>query len=692
MLASEAKTKDFYIHAATTTLNDAARISPQYAPLFLARGVLNLLRASLQGPQKAVDRTDILRQALKCFEDSLRVSKGKNLMAVMGKARVNFSLGKFADALQGYQIILERAPELVDPDPRIGIGGCLWQLGHKEEAKNAWDRALELNPDSKIANILLGLYYLDSSSKYSTSDPHFANIYKKAMTQYTQKAFKLDDRLPLGCATFGGYFLMRKGMVQVERLARRAIELTDVNAIASDGWYLLARKEHYDNSLDKAGDFYHRADQARGGDERGYPPAKFGAAQIRVLLQDYDGAKFRLEKIVQQSKSTEAMTLLGTLYAEDVFNTQASAVKEDKSTELKKAIGLLESVRVAWKDSKKKVSPDSAVLLNLARLYEADQPEKSLQCLQQVEQMELDEIPDEDRPEDIEDEAEMRAALREQLPPQLLNNMACFHYQAEKYLEARELFQTALNACVKVGDKDQALDTDALVTTISYNLARTYEAEGMLDEAKQVYVGLIARHEDYTDANARLAYINLRQDPAEDGPTAVQDVYKIAPNNMEVRALYGWYLSKSKRRTGNVAEDPEQRHHKHSLQQFDKHDRYALTGMGNIYLASAREMRRETDQDRQKRSKMYERAVEFFDKALQLDPRNAYAAQGIGIAMMEDKKDFAGALQVFTKVKETMREASVYVNLGHVYCELKQYSRAIENVSKASLLAPFRKR
>ncbi|KAF2093928.1 putative RNA polymerase II transcription elongation factor [Rhizodiscina lignyota] len=690
VVASEARTKDFYIQQATSALNEAARLSPSYAPLFLARGVLHLLKASLQGPPKATpggqdnsERMEALRSALKCFEDSLRHSPGTNLMAVMGKARVYFALGKYADALQGYQTVLERAPELVDPDPRIGIGACLWQLGHKEEAKNAWDRALEVSPDSTIANMLLGIYYLDSSSKYPISDPKFADLYKKAMMSYTHKAFKLDDHLPIACATFGGYFLVRKYMPQVESLAKRAIELTDVNAIASDGWYLLARKEHYEGDPSKAHEYYLKADQARGGDERGYLPAKFGAAQIRVLMEDFDGAKFRLEKIVQQSKSIEAMTLLGTLYAEDVFTAQSSAAKEDRSAEKKKAIGLLESVRMAWKDPKKKLSPDSAVLLNLSRLYETDQPEKSLQCLQQVEQMELDAIPEDDRPEDIEDEVEMKAALREQLPPELLNNMACFHYQAEKYPEARELFQSALNACVKAGDKDQSLDTDALVTTISYNLARTYEAEGLLDEAKQVYEGLVARHEDYTDANTRLAYINLRQNPTEEGPKAVQELYQAASNDLEVRALYGWYLSKSKRRTGNIAEDAEQRHYKHSLQQYDKHDRYSLTGMGNLYLTVAREMRRETDQDRQKRSKMYERAVEFFDKALQLDARNAYAAQGIGIAMIEDKKDFPGAVQVFTKVKETLRDSTVCINLGHAYCELKQYTRAIENYDVA---------
>ena len=503
------------------------------------------------------------------------------------------------------------------------------------------------------------------------------------MTVYTQKAFKLDKELPLTCATFGSYFLPRKAWPTVESLARKAIELTDVNAIASDGWYLLARKEHYQDppNLIKASDFYNRADNARGGGDRGYVPARFGSAQIQILNRDIDGAKFRLEKMIQHSKSLEAMMLLGTLHAQDVFANQASSAKEDKSTEAKKAIALLETVRLAWKDPKKNIAPDSSLLICLARLYEVEQPEKSLQCLQQVEQMALDDMPEEDRPDDVEDEETMQARLREQLPPQLLNNIGCFQYQAEKYDYARDMFQTALTACVRVSEKDETVDTDALVTSISYNLARTYEAAGLLDEARQVYEGLLARHDDYTDARTRLAYIELRQNPTADGPKAMAALYETDSTNLEVRSLFGWYLSKAKKRALNIAEDQEQRHYKHTLQHHDKHDRYSLTGMGNLYLATAREMRRDTEQDKDKRRKTFEKAVEFFDKALQLDPRNAYAAQGIGIALAEDKKDFGAAVQVFSKIRETVRDASVFVNLGHVYGELKQYSRAIENVS-----------
>lgn len=686
----EVKIKDYWLQQATGILNDASRVNPSFPPLYLARGVLYLLRASLQPPSKPVapgsidlsERMESLRHAQKCFEDSAKVSSGRNMMAVMGMARAQYSMGRFAEALGKFQEVLSKMPHFSDPDPRIGVGCCLWQLGYREEAKNSWERAMEINPKSKIATILSGLFYLNESSHYNHKDPEFAALWSKTM-QYTQNAYKLDKDNPLTCATFGQYFLLKRSWSQVETLARKAIELTDVNAIASDGWYLLARKEHYQAhpDLSKINDYYGRADAARGGGDRGYIPARFGIAQIQVMLQDVDGAKFRLEKIIQHSKSTEAMMLLGALYAEDVFANQVSAIKEDKAAEAKKATALLESVRMAWKDPQKKLTPDLSVLVYLARLYEVDQPEKALQCLQQVEKLNIDEMLDKEdwRNDEEPDEAHL-ASKREELPPQLLNKLGCFQYQYEKFDQARDLLQTALNACVKIRDKDDTIDTDALVTTISYNLARTYEANGLLEEAKQVYEGLLERHHDYTDARTRLAYIELRQNPTEDGPQAIAELNETDGSNLEVRALLGWYLSRSKKRATNIADDQEQKHYKKTLLDYDKHDRYSLTGMGNLYAAYAREMRRTTDKDKEKRSNEYYRAVGYYDKVLQLDPRNAYAAQGIGIALVEDRKDLAGAVQIFSKIRDTIRESSVYINLGHVFCELKQYSRSIENV------------
>ncbi len=107
------------------------------------------------------------------------------------------------------------------------------------------------------------------------------------------------------------------------------------------------------------------------------------------------------------------------------------------------------------------------MLLNLARLYEVEHPDKALQCLLQVEQLELEQAAaaepapaagDDDaaaKEQEQEDEAELRARLRKSLPPQLLNNIGCFCSQAEKHDLASEMFEAALGACVKIGEKKE---------------------------------------------------------------------------------------------------------------------------------------------------------------------------------------------------------------------------------------------
>lgn len=686
---------EHYLQLATDTINEATRISPSYPPLLLARGVLMLLRAHRTSGRSlhSEEKSEVLRTALKQFDDALRASSGRSILAFVGKARVLFLLGKYSDAYTVYQSILERAPQLEDPDPRIGIGCCLWQLGHREEAKTAWERALEVNPDSMIATQLMGLYWLHISSQYAATDPQFAEPYKKAISVNTLKVMKMDDHYPLSCSTMAAHFLMArdKGYSKTQALAFRALERAEVDAIASDAFYLLARESHQNEQhldLEAAASFYATADELRGSHDAGYLPAKFGTAQLKILRGDLEGAKNDLELQAQKFKSQEAMVLLGILYAEEVFNAHDSKSGEDKSKEHKRAQQYLEHVRLAWNDSKKRIAPDIAVLLNLARLYEQESPEKALQCLQQVEQLELDGL-DDLKPADVEDEAAIRNALREHLWPQLLNNIGCFYYSCdnlEKYEEARGMFQLALNATMRVAEKDPSNNADALVTTISYNLGRTYEALKEFEDAKKVYRGLLARHPDYTDANARLAYINFLQDPQfVDVPQdeTIPAVFEKNKDNLEIRALQGLYLNRTKKRTMNISEDAEQRFYKRTLQELDKHDVYSLVAMGNIYLTIAREMKRDTDDEKARRANQYHKAVEFFDKALQLDPKCANAAMGIGIAYAESKKDYPTAIQIFSKVRETIKDYSVYMNLGHVFTESGQFARAIENYEQA---------
>ncbi|KAJ3314634.1 protein required for normal CLN1 and CLN2 G1 cyclin expression, partial [Gonapodya sp. JEL0774] len=103
--------------------------------------------------------------------------------------------------------------------------------------------------------------------------------------------------------------------------------------------------------------------------------------------------------------------------------------------------------------------------------------------------------------------------------------------------------------------------------------------------------------------------------------------------------------------------------------------------MGNTLLGTVR-----NEQNKDVRAKELLRAVRQFATALKQDPRNAYAAMGIGICFAEEEK-YTEARDVFESVREMAPDVPwVLMNLGHVYIELKQYEMAV------SLFETFGKR
>jgi len=182
---------------------------------------------------------------------------------------------------------------------------------------------------------------------------------------------------------------------------------------------------------------------------------------------------------------------------------------------------------------------------------------------------------------------------------------------------------------------------------------------------------------ELTVAVARLCYLDALETSFDPSSKLLKDLLLIDPSNLESRALIGWHLS-HQRRT-RTSDDQEQKHFVGTLRHFDKHDTYSLISLANTYLRHARELRPQTEADKEKRKKEYARAVEMFQKALELQPKNAYAAQGVAIAFAEEK-NYVQANMIFNKVKETLKDTSVSINMGHCYADQRDWARAIQNV------------
>lgn len=80
--------------------------------------------------------------AMRSF-DGVLAEKPTNLVALLGKARILYARRNYRDALRLFQDVLRYNPNCT-PDPRIGIGLCLWAMDHKDRAIAAWQRSLEV--------------------------------------------------------------------------------------------------------------------------------------------------------------------------------------------------------------------------------------------------------------------------------------------------------------------------------------------------------------------------------------------------------------------------------------------------------------------------------------------------------------------------------------------------------------------
>lgn len=141
-----------------------------------------------------------------------------------------------------------------------------------------------------------------------------------------------------------------------------------------------------------------------------------------------------------------------------------------------------------------------------------------------------------------------------------------------------------------------------------------------------------------------------------------------------------------------------------TLKDHERHDVYSLCAAGWILYTQSRDSRDPNPKMTEERKRNFQRAVEAYHKALQLDPLCAVAAQGLAIAVAEDAlgamsgmppvsaaddaqrrlKNSREALDVFAKIRETLNDGSVYVNMGHCYYARDEFDRAIESVSNGS--------
>ena len=84
----------------------------------------------------------------------------------------------------------------------------------------------------------------------------------------------------------------------------------------------------------------------------------------------------------------------------------------------------------------------------------------------------------------------------------------------------------------------------------------------------------------------------------------------------------------------------------------------------------------------------YDKAIECYQKAIELNPDNANAYHGMGVAY-EYKQDYDKAIECYQKAIElNPKDAVAYYNMGNAYYNKQDYDKAIECYQKAIELNP----
>ncbi|KAJ7140486.1 RNA polymerase II-associated protein [Mycena crocata] len=664
-IMSDHKTKGEFYKEAAVFLNSVHGVGYNEPLAFLTRGVHQL-----------ADRA--MTDALASFNGVLE-QKPTNLIALIGKGRILYAQRNFPEALKTFRRVLELNPQCL-PDPRIGIGLCLWALGHKAKAKAAWQRSLDVNPNEWPAQLLLGLEAINASKNDASSEAERTKSYTTG-TKMVERAFKANQKSAAAANALCELFLRKGSHERALKLAERTIQFADTLTVLTEGYIRAGRVSHAEGSLVHATKYYSSATE-------GQPKHVIGAiglAQMQMQNDEMAAAIHTLDTLLQPpnpQSSLEATVMLASLRAYPRPGVSSSDVAQEraKARELFDRVSKILEVEDTRANGhgpsrvSQSIGNDMDMHAEIARLWQGENLDRVGKSLKEALRLsEASGKPD----------------------PRLLNNLGALQQFDGKLMNARELYEGALTGTTSLSSEV----AEAMSTSILYNLARVYEEEGRDDLAKDAYEKLLLRHPEYVDAKLRQAQMLTNLNRHNDAHELLKQALAAQNSNLNVRAFYTYFLIQA-----NLPK-PAKDFVFATLKDHDKHDVYSLCAAGWIMYHQSRESRDTSSKGTEERRRGFQRSAEFYEKALQLDPLCAFAAQGLAIVTAEDAlgalsgvapaasnadetqkrlKNAREALDVFAKVRESIHDGSVYFNMGHCYYARDEFDRAIESYETAS--------
>ncbi|KAJ2714470.1 protein required for normal CLN1 and CLN2 G1 cyclin expression [Coemansia spiralis] len=647
--------RDMLLQMATALLTEAERISRTDPNTCLVKGMLAMAKR-------------LPDAALIQFNSTLRIAP-QNVAALLGKARILYGRRQFQQALAVYQQVLVLRPT-EKPDPRIGIGMCLYRLGHTDDARRALTRATAVDPAAAAPHLVLATMDLNEIKR--TVDPRInravadpsalegalqaaAGCLKRAM-EHLQRAYELQPDSAAALICLADRLFCKSDLGGARKLAGRALGTADTMALQAEAHYQIGRAHHAEKQFDLAYESYQRCLAIN---ER-HGLARYGLGQMQLQRTDMSSAEAAFQRVLERHpRCVEVLRALGYLHAR-LPNTKAKALEyyeremqvlADEAAEHAKSLGRAVGDVAEWFD-------DANLFLEAGLLYEGVSAKKARKAYAVAAQV-LGRV----------------GGSGGDAIPELWNNLGALSQLTDEPDEAvAAAYGQATERCMRMLADVRARAADRksahpqrpsnelrrlenTLASTTYNVARFYEHCGLWERAERLYQHILAHSPAYTDARLRLAYVAFFYRGDSEGALA----HISQAIDADAKRPVAWLMRGSielHRKNVQVA----RRAFEHVLKDISKHDVYALCSLGNYYLAAGKsESTRAANEPNTASAaakkaldlsaQNYKRALEFFDKCLQLDERCAAAAHGAAIAIAE--RGFATeARRLFQEVRD----------------------------------------
>ncbi|XP_043526015.1 RNA polymerase-associated protein CTR9 homolog [Frieseomelitta varia] len=541
-----------------------------------------------------------------------------NIPSLLGKACIAFNKKDYRGALAFYKKALRTNPNC-PAAVRLGMGHCFMKLNNQEKARLAFERALQL--DGQCVGALVGLSVLKLNQQQPDSI--------RTGVQMLSKAYTIDSTNPMVLNHLANHFFFKKDYNKVQHLALHAFHNTENEAMRAESCYQLARAFHVQGDYDQAFQYYYQATQFA-------PPVfvlpHFGLGQMYVYRGDAENAAQCFEKVLKaQPGNYETMKILGSLYA----NSSSQSKRDIAKNHLRKVTEQFPDDVEAW--------------IELAQILEQSDLNAALNAYGTATRI-------------------LKEKVQADIPPEILNNVGALHYRLGNLEEARRNFEESLARSEADALHDSVYYNSIAVTT-TYNLARLNEALCIFDKAAKLYRAILDKHPKYVDCYLRLGCIARDKGQILEASDRFKDGLSINKEHPDAWSLLG------NLHLATMQWGPGQKKFERILDNpATSTDAYSLIALGNIWLQTLHQGGK--DKDREKRHQ--DRALAMYKQVLRNDPKNIWAANGIG-AVLAHKGCVNEARDIFAQVREATAEfCDVWLNIAHIYVEQKQFVSAIQ--------------